>query len=273
MIMNSTTEKNATMLKIWQQNLNKSRYAQLSLLNCQDCSSWDILALQEPYTNPLNNTTTNRDFNVIYPIMQFTDSSKCIRAATLISASIDRNSWTQIEFPSPDIVIIQLKGPYGLCTLINIYNDGNSNQTINLLTHFLTENIQMIKPTESDHMIWLSNFNRHHPLWEEEQNAHLLTEAYLTAVELLLLLLAEYGMQQALPKDMPTLQALATKNWTRPDNVFCSENMCQSFIHCYTEPRCSAHIFPMLADTAFAPDNLYPLVSTRNPFHPYSIRC
>jgi hypothetical protein len=37
--------------------------------------------------------------------------------------------------------------------------------------------------------------------------------------------------------------------------------------------QCSAHIFPMLADTAFTPDNLYPLVSARNPFHPYSIRC
>jgi hypothetical protein len=32
--------------------------------------------------------------------------------------------------------------------------------------------------------------------------------------------------------------------------------------------RCGAHIFPMLADTAFTPDSLYPLVSTRNPFHP-----
>jgi hypothetical protein len=37
--------------------------------------------------------------------------------------------------------------------------------------------------------------------------------------------------------------------------------------------RCSAHIFPMLADTAFAPNDLYPMVSARNPFHPCSIRC
>jgi hypothetical protein len=43
-------------------------------------------------------------------------------------------------------------------------------------------------------------------------------------------------MQQALPKNTPTLPALATKNWTCPDNVFCSKNTCKSFIHCYTEP-------------------------------------
>jgi hypothetical protein len=43
-------------------------------------------------------------------------------------------------------------------------------------------------------------------------------------------------MQQALPKNIPTLQSLATKNWTRPDNMFCTDNTCQSFTHCYTEP-------------------------------------
>ena len=63
-------------------------------------------------------------------------------------------------------------------------------------------------------MIWLGDFNRHHPLWEEERNLHLLTEMYLNAAEPLLHLLAEYGMQQVLPKNMPTLQSLTTKNWT-----------------------------------------------------------
>lgn len=189
--------------------------------------------------------TANRQYNIVYPTTRYTNSDKCVRAVTLISASIDRNAWTQIEFPSPDVVIVQLKGPYGRCTLINIYNDGNSNQTIHLLTRFLADNIHKIKPTDNDHMIWLGDFNRHHPLWEEERNSHLLTESYLTTAEPLLLLLADYGMQQALPKNMPTLQALASKNWTCPNNVFCSENMCQSFIHCYTEPRfrdCTDHV-------------------------------
>ena len=243
--MNSTPEPDSTTLRIWQQNLNTSRYAQLSLLNRCNCTTWDILTIQEPYTNPLNNMTANRQYNVVYPTTRYTNSDKCVRAVTLISASIDRNAWTQIEFPSPDVVIVQLKGPYGQCTLINIYNDGNSNQTIHLLTRFLTDNIHEIKPTDNDHMIWLGDFNCHHPLWEEERNSHLLTESYLTTAELLLLLLADYGMQQALPKNMPTLQVLASKNWTCPDNVFCSENTCQSFIHCYTEPcfrDCTDHV-------------------------------
>jgi hypothetical protein len=86
-------------------------------------------------------------------------------------------------------------------------------------------------------------------LWEEERNLHLLTERYLKPAEPLLHLLAEYSMQQALPKDMPILQSLATKNWTRPNNVFCTENMWEFFTHCYTEPKfrdCTDHI-PILS--------------------------
>jgi hypothetical protein len=98
-------------------------------------------------------------------------------------------------------------------------------------------------------MLWIGDFNCHHLLWEEERNLHLLTERYLNAAEPLLHLLAEYGMQQALPKDMPTLQSLATKNWTCPDNMFCTENTWQFFTHCYTEPKfcdCTDHV-PILS--------------------------
>jgi hypothetical protein len=162
--MNNTTELDSMTLKIWQQNLNMSHSAQLSLLNRHDCTSWDILTLREPYTNPLNNTTVNHHYHVVYPTIRYTDSSKRIRAVTLISNLLNTNTWTQIPFPSPDVVITQLRGLYGRCTLINIYNDGNSDHTINLLTTFLEDNIQTIKPSENNHMLWISDFNRHHPL-------------------------------------------------------------------------------------------------------------
>jgi hypothetical protein len=92
--MNNTTELDSMTLKIWQQNLNTSRSAQLSLLNHHDCTSWDILALQEPYTNPLNNTTANCHYHVVYPTTRYTDSSKRVRAVTLISNLLNANTWT-----------------------------------------------------------------------------------------------------------------------------------------------------------------------------------
>ncbi|KAG2335806.1 hypothetical protein BDR05DRAFT_847772, partial [Suillus weaverae] len=45
---------------------------------------------------------------------------------------------------------------------------------------------------------------------------------------------------QALPKDKPTLQSMSTQNWTRPDNVFCTDNTLDSYIICDTAPSLRA---------------------------------
>ena len=150
------------------------------------------------------------------------------------------------------MVIIQLTGNYGTCTLINIYNDCKHNETIKELGKYLETNIRQVIPSAHDHMIWLGDFNRHHPLWEEERNNHLLTNQYLDHAQPLLELIADDGMIMTLPKDNPTLEASSTKNWTRPDNVFCSENTATTLIHCFTDAArrgpCTDHV-PIL--TAF----------------------
>ena len=105
-----------------------------------------------------------------------------------------------------------------------------------MLEKFLNENIRQVLPSYDDHMIWLEDFNRHHPLWEDKQNSQLLTNTYLNAAKPLIQLIVEHRMAVALPKNIPTLQAFTTKNWTCPDNVFCTENTANSLIHCYTDP-------------------------------------
>ena len=42
------------------------------------------------------------------------------------------------------------------------------------------------------------------------------------AVEPLISLLEDHNMVMLLPKGMPTLQSMVTKNWTQVDNVFTS---------------------------------------------------
>ncbi|EIW85809.1 hypothetical protein CONPUDRAFT_118739, partial [Coniophora puteana RWD-64-598 SS2] len=39
-------------------------------------------------------------------------------------------------------------------------------------------------------------------------------------------------MVMALPKDLPTLCSLSTGNYTRPDNVFCTEHTAQCVVSC-----------------------------------------
>lgn len=134
------------------------------------------------------------------------------------------------------MVIIQFSGPFSNCTLINIYNDVHLNETLTMLSNFLETNSHTIYPCNTDHLICLGNFNRHHPVWEDKMNSHLLTACYLEHEQLLINLLVDYSLFMPLPKDYPTLQASNTKNWTRVDNIFCSDYTTECFTVCSTNP-------------------------------------
>ena len=72
-------------------------------------------------------------------------------------------------------------------------------------------------------MIWVGNFNRHHPLWDNDNDIHLFTQQAITQATKLIELLATYDLNMALPKGIPTLQHMVTKKYSRPDNIFITE--------------------------------------------------
>ena len=90
---------------------------------------------------------------------------------------------------------------------------------------------------ENERYIWLGDFNCHHPLWDEERNVHLFTKSAMEATQPLLNMIARYNMKMALPKDILMLEACATKNYTRVDNIFCSASLLDTFITCNTDPQ------------------------------------
>ncbi|KAG1817233.1 uncharacterized protein BJ212DRAFT_1270724 [Suillus subaureus] len=110
-------------LHVWQQNLNTSLTAQHSLLNGPITNKWDVIALQEPHINHMKNTISSPYFHAIYPTTHFSSPKTTSHAVTLISKSLNTNSWQQIPFPSPDVVVTQFLGPFGQCTVFNIYNN------------------------------------------------------------------------------------------------------------------------------------------------------
>ena len=71
----------------------------------------------------------------------------------------------------------------------------------------LTDDASHTHSIDPSKMFWLGDFNHHHPLGDEEQNAHLFTTNNLDAAQTLLDLLADHNMIMALPKDIPTLRA------------------------------------------------------------------
>jgi endonuclease/exonuclease/phosphatase family metal-dependent hydrolase len=84
------------------------------------------------------------------------------------------------------------------------------------------------------HVIWLGDFNRHYPHWDNHDNTRLFTREAHKATEVLINVVAEAGLEMALPGGIPTHIHNVTKKWTRLDQVFISEHSTELIIRCDT---------------------------------------
>jgi len=193
-------------LSIWQQNVNKLPSCQHNLISNNLLANLgiDLIALQEPAINPFNLTITSRDWTLIYPSVHGSMPNRT-RAITLIQSNISLDSWTQLDFLSSDITIIQLKGMWGKITIFNTYNDCDNNDTVKLLSSYYSRNQAQLKhaDTGTAHIIWLGDFNWHHPLWDDPDDDHLFTPNAISATEELIEAIADAGLELALPSGTP----------------------------------------------------------------------
>ena len=97
-----------SQLRIWQQNLNRSKIAQLEMLETADPNEWDILLLQEPYLDKVELTRASTHWNVIYPPTKTADNHNTIRSVILLNTNIPLGSATceSIPIPSSDITAL-----------------------------------------------------------------------------------------------------------------------------------------------------------------------
>jgi ribonuclease HI/endonuclease/exonuclease/phosphatase family metal-dependent hydrolase len=236
--MSEQTPENANPdrhhLRIRQQNTNKSLISQLDMLNSLRKDDYDICTIQEPYLDHNAKTRANNYWISIYPTTHNT-APEATRSIILINTHILTNNWRQIPIEHPDVTAIELTGTYGKLRLFNIYNDCNNNDAIKHVATFMRANPpphSLITPT---HHIWLGDFNRHHPLWDEPRNEHLFTRRNLDLAQPLIDMIGSFNMKMALPPGIPTLRAHSTGNHTRVDNVFCSEDLLDTVIKCQTD--------------------------------------
>jgi len=98
-------------------------------------------------------------------------------------------------------------------------------------------------------MLWAGDFNRHHPLWDRDEDIHLFTGQATRRAEGLIRLLADHEMEMVLPKGVPTLKHMVSKRYSRPDNVFSTTGLQDSIIKCEvdssTRPTSTDH-FPIV---------------------------
>lgn len=163
-------------LRIRQQNTNKSLTATLDLLSRCSLDRYDVIAIQEPYIDFLGNACTNAHWYSIYPQSHYKEGQQRTRSMILVNKRIATESWSAIEVGSPDITAIKMETQTGEVIIYNIYCDCNHSESLAAMNRHLT--VQQHSTTarrggNQGGMIWLGDFNWHHPLWDEPRNAHL----------------------------------------------------------------------------------------------------
>ena len=238
-------------IRILQINLNKSEKAHLDIINERVSRDYDIILIQEPYTTIFNGIRTPTNFRPVFPTHRF-QSQEQICSVIWVNKKLDTNKWTALEVPGTnDITAIQLKGLYGTISIFNIYNDCTHSRNESTLQNYIRNHTNLVLADESHHMIWAGDFNRHHPLWDNDEDVHLFTQQANRAAEGLIGLIATYDLAMALPKGIPTLQHMVTKRYSRPDNVFNTTGLSDLITKCEVDPTLrptSTDHFPIVTD-------------------------
>src|SRR5271155_3313845 len=222
-------------IKIWQQNTRKSLIFQLATLHSIE-NKYDIICIQEPYFNFQTISRATSVWTSVYPSgFSNTADGPIPRALTLVHTRISTNSWVQIPVDSPDVVAIRIISKRGVLNIYNIYNDCTHSETIKILDkHMTSRNANQVGPRDDGKArgdIWLGDFNRHNPWWEDLNNSRLFTNKNLDEAQILIDILSDYNMDLALPQYIPTIFNSRGGN-TRPDNIFISEDISNWITKC-----------------------------------------
>ena len=94
--------------------------------------------------------------------------------------------------------------------------------------------------------IWLGDFNCHSPMWDEVCNSQLFTRPALQEAQRLIDVAVTWNMHMALPPGINTLESTSSKNYTYPDTVWVSNDLCKNILRCNVipadRPICTDHL-------------------------------
>src|SRR5882724_6500965 len=187
-------------LHIRQQNTNKSLVAQSDFLHHLDPNIYDIGAIQEPYLDQCHNSHVNHNWYTIYPKEHYTNPAST-RSLILINKRLAMDTWSQVNLGSSDITAVQLHMVRGKLLIINMYNEGRQQQGMKQAMQSLRAREWCDNASTSDrHIIWVSDFNLHHLMWDEGRNSHLFMRENLEKSQHLIDAITEFNLQMALLK-------------------------------------------------------------------------
>jgi len=216
------TRQSDQYLSICQQNVNRSLTVKSDFLHQLDPDIYDFATIQEPYLDSNHNSCATHHWYTFYPKEHYV-MPLWMRSISLVNRQLASDAWSQVDASSSDMTALVINTGKGKVLLTNMYNDIRQQQGLEHSIQAFQKRLHVGgSEGHMEQMIWLGDFNLHHLQWDKECNGHLFMRGNLEKSQVLIDVLAEFDLQMALPKDVPTLQALSTGNHTRPDNVFIS---------------------------------------------------
>ena len=248
--MNRNLEPLPNRLRILQININKSQKAHLDLINGALGKKWDLILIQEPYLTFLGHIQTPNGFVSIFLQDHLARPDDIVRLVIWVNSELSSNSWKAMNISgNNDLTAIQLKRGNRKMTIINIYNACTHSRTLTWLWQFMQEEHLNTGEGNNNHILWCGDFNRHHPLWDDKADKHLFTPQAIREANILIGMIADKGLETALPRGILTLKHMVTNLHSRPDNVWCSLDFIPLIICCnvdsYLQPLCTDH-YPII---------------------------
>jgi len=87
--------------------------------------------------------------------------------------------------------------------VFRVYNDCHHSATVTALDDFSKANMASLHASDSDHVLWCGDFNRHHPLWDEDCNSHLFTAGAIREAEGFCPVISDHDMVMAFAERRP----------------------------------------------------------------------
>ncbi|KAJ5667634.1 hypothetical protein N7507_003498 [Penicillium longicatenatum] len=169
----------------------------------------DIIAIQEPWINPYNDSThhpAKQTHELLWP-----DTGERSRVCILVSKKL--SGWTHFAH-SGDVQELRLKTGCGEVSLMNIYNEQGTWEGLNLLKTLITQGNYLI----------LGDFNLHHPVWGGDDAVE------DVEAEELLLLMDSAGLECWL--EPGTITRADARSNTTIDLVLASRKLTERMISC-----------------------------------------
>jgi len=195
-----------------------------------------------------SNTNTGTIYHPLWPYTAKPEDT--VRSVLWVNGGLSTNSWKALDISgNNDITAIQIKTGNTRISIFNIYNDCTHSRALTCLRHFIQEERTNIGTSINDHILLCGDFKRHHPLWDDEADKHLFSPQALREAAVLIGMVADEGLDMALPKGIPTLKHMVSNLYSHPDNVWCSPEITPYIARCevdsYLQPPCTDH-FPIV---------------------------